>query len=79
MKILEIKNLIKRFEGVQAIDGLSIDIEKGLITSIIGPNGSGKTTLINALSGMVEIDGGHLIIDGIKIVYYIFKWRLAKW
>ncbi|KKP41992.1 MAG: hypothetical protein UR46_C0006G0002 [Parcubacteria group bacterium GW2011_GWA1_33_6] len=63
MKVLETKNLTKRFEGVHAVDGLSIAIEKAKITSIIGPNGSGKTTLINVLSGFVPFDSGVVIIN----------------
>ena len=63
MTILETKNLIKRFNGIHAVDHLSIGIEKGEITGIIGPNGSGKTTLINLLSGVLEIDGGEIVID----------------
>lgn len=66
MKILETKNLMKRFNGVRAIDRLSIGIERGQITGIVGPNGSGKTTLINLLSGVLEIDGGEVIIDGME-------------
>lgn len=66
MKILEIKNLIKRFEGVRAVDGLSIDIQKAKITGIIGPNGSGKTTLINLLSGLHSIDAGEIRISNLK-------------
>lgn len=58
MKILKTHNLQKHFEGVYAVDNLSIEIEKGNITSIIGPNGSGKTTLINVLCGLHSIDGG---------------------
>lgn len=64
MPVLQTKNLSKRFDGVKAVDGLSIEIERGKITGIIGPNGSGKTTLINTLSGMVGIDGGMIIING---------------
>jgi len=62
MKILETKNLMKQFNRVHAVDRLSIGIEKGEITGIIGPNGSGKTTLINLLSGVLEIDGGEVVI-----------------
>ncbi len=63
MIILETKNLTKRFNSVHAVDHLSIGIEKGEITGVIGPNGSGKTTLINLLSGVLEIGGGEVVID----------------
>jgi len=63
MPILQTKNLTKRFDGVKAVDGLSVDIEGVQITGIIGPNGSGKTTLVNLLSGIVLIDGGVVIVN----------------
>lgn len=64
--VLEVKHLIKKFDGVHAIDRLSLAIEKGKITSIIGPNGSGKTTLMNVLSGLLGPESGVIIINGIK-------------
>lgn len=67
MPILETKNLTKRFDGVAAADDLSIAIEKGKITSIIGPNGSGKTTLINLLSGMLSSNGGAILVGGVGL------------
>ena len=66
MKILETKKLTKRFNGVHAVDCLSIGIEKGSITGIIGPNGSGKTTLINLLSGMLPMDSGEMFVGEVK-------------
>ena len=77
MNILETKNLKKYFAGVAAIDGLSISIEKGKITSVIGPNGSGKTTLINVLSGMMPLSGGAVLVDGAvlqKIAAFDVSW-----
>lgn len=63
MPILETRKLVKSFDGVHAVDHLSISFEKGKITSVIGPNGSGKSTLINTLTGMLPMDGGMIVID----------------
>ena len=63
MPIIQTKNLSKHFDGVKAVDGLSLEIERGKITGVIGPNGSGKTTLVNMLSGMVGLDGGAVIVN----------------
>jgi len=66
MKILEIKNLTKSFQGVCAINNLSLSVEQGVVTGIIGPNGSGKTTLINVLSGIVPFESGHVVVGGLE-------------
>lgn len=57
----------KRFGGVQALHRLSISIPRGQITCAIGPNGSGKSTLINILSGMLPMDEGMVIVDGVSL------------
>ena len=77
------KNLSKHFDGVKAVDGLSVDIEKGKITGIVGPNGSGKTTLINMLSGMIGIDDGMVVLnDALKLSkiksYDIFAYGITR-
>lgn len=64
MPLLATKNLSKRFDGVHAVNNLSISFEAGKITSIVGPNGSGKSTLINTLTGIHAIDGGEMIVLG---------------
>ena len=48
---LETVGITKDFYGVRAVDNLSIKVENGKVTALIGPNGSGKTTLLNMLSG----------------------------
>ena len=65
--ILQTHNLSKHFDGVYAVDGLSISFEQGKITGIIGPNGSGKSTLTNLLTGVHKIDKGAVIIDELSI------------
>lgn len=66
-KILETRNLTKHFDGVYAVNDLSIGVERGVITGIIGPNGSGKSTLTNLLSGIVAFNKGSVVIDEIKL------------
>jgi branched-chain amino acid transport system ATP-binding protein len=56
---------------------LSIGVEKGQITGIIGPNGSGKTTLINLLSGVLEMDSGEIIVDGVKKITRILPHQVS--
>lgn len=64
MPLLSTKNLTKHFDGVYAVNSLSVSFEAGKITGVIGPNGSGKSTLVNTLTGMLAIDGGEVVIAG---------------
>lgn len=54
---VEIKNLTKSFEGIKAIDNLTLNIKKGEIVGLIGPDGAGKTTLIRLIIGLLMPDG----------------------
>ena len=49
---------------VPALRAIDLRIERGEIVAVMGPSGSGKTTLLNCLSGLDEIDGGHVLVDG---------------
>ena len=64
---LETVEVTKLFGGVRAVDRLSVAISRRGMTSIVGPNGSGKSTLINLLSGMLPLDGGMVVIDGVGL------------
>ena len=79
MKALTIHNLTKHFDGVRAVNKLSLTIEKGTIVSIIGPNGSGKTTLINLLSGMLDIDSGSLVVHGSRKLGSVERREIASY
>jgi branched-chain amino acid transport system ATP-binding protein len=65
--ILNVANLIKRFGGFQALDGLSFHVVPGEILGLVGPNGSGKTTAINVISGLYAPAGGEVTFDGADI------------
>ena len=67
--MLKIKDVRKNFGGVRALDKCSLDVEKGKITAIIGPNGSGKSTLFNAISRLIDVDGGNMSINNKNIVH----------
>jgi len=67
MVILETKDLKKVFGGLQAVNGVSIAIEKGELSSIIGPNGAGKTTLFNLITGYLSPDTGKIFFKGENI------------
>src|SRR6202046_3820138 len=65
--ILSVSNVIKRFGGFHALDGLSFHVTSGEILGLVGPNGSGKTTCINVISGLYRPDGGAIRFDGRSI------------
>ena len=65
--LLELKGVEKRFGGVRAVDGVSLAVERGSITALIGPNGSGKTTLFNLIDGTMPLDKGEIWFEGERI------------
>jgi branched-chain amino acid transport system permease protein len=64
MADLYFDDVTKRFGGVQALAGVSGQVEQGEIVGLVGPNGSGKSTLINLLSGYLEAEGGKITFGG---------------
>jgi branched-chain amino acid transport system ATP-binding protein len=65
--LLEVQDLTKRFGGVVASDGVSLQLPRGELHAIIGPNGAGKTTLIGQLTGEIAPDGGSVRFEGREI------------
>ncbi|MEM1598363.1 MAG: ABC transporter ATP-binding protein [Pyrobaculum sp.] len=62
--LLKAERVVKKFGGLVALDGATLEVKPGFFTLLAGPNGSGKTTLINVLTGVLYPDGGRVIYDG---------------
>jgi branched-chain amino acid transport system ATP-binding protein len=64
-KLLEVKDLVVNYGSIQAIKGISFDIYKGEIVSILGANGAGKSTTLRTISGLIKAKSGQIIYDDI--------------
>ena len=62
--ILSVKDIVKTYPGVVAIDHVSFDVREGEVHALIGENGAGKSTLIKTLSGAITPDSGSITING---------------
>ncbi len=77
MALLEVRNLVKNYNGVKALRGISFQLAEGEILGVIGPNGAGKTTLVNLISGIDRPTSGEILfmdkrVDGLP------PYRLAR-
>jgi branched-chain amino acid transport system ATP-binding protein len=66
--LLSVRDVAVGFGGIVALDGVSFDLESGLIVGLIGPNGAGKTTLFNCLSRLYTPSSGDILFDGHSIL-----------
>ena len=65
--LLVVEDLVKRFGGFRALDGVGFHLAPGEVLGLVGPNGSGKTTCINVISGLYPPDGGRVVYQGHSI------------
>ena len=68
MGILEVKDIGKRFGGLQALSNVNLSVQENTVHAIIGPNGAGKSTLLNCFVGKLIPDEGSVMFDGQSVL-----------
>ncbi len=61
--MIQIDGLRKTYDSLVAVDGVSFDVHDGEVVGLLGPNGAGKTTMINMICGILQPDGGRVLVD----------------
>ncbi|MDQ6794231.1 MAG: ATP-binding cassette domain-containing protein, partial [Chloroflexota bacterium] len=67
--VLEVQDVSKRFAGVVALDGVSLDLRSGEVHALVGENGAGKSTLINVVTGVHQPDHGRIVYRGEPVTF----------
>lgn len=75
--MLDLKDLVKDFGGLRAVDSLNLSIEQGQILGLIGPNGAGKSTVFNCIAGVYPPTEGEIFFDGTRI-NNVKPWDLCR-
>lgn len=65
--LLELRDIVKEYPGVRAVDHVSMRIDRGEIIGLVGKNGAGKSSIIKILAGVVQADAGEILLDGVPI------------
>lgn len=71
--MIELKNVVKKYKKLRALDDVSLEIKEGRITCLLGINGVGKSTMMKAIMGLIPIDSGEILIDGQKISANVYN------
>jgi branched-chain amino acid transport system permease protein len=65
--LLELRGVTRSFGGLTAVNDLSFSVERGSVVGLIGPNGAGKTTAFNLITGVLSVDSGSVVFEGVNI------------
>ncbi len=78
MSQLETRNIVKRYRSRTVVDGVSIQVNTGLVVGLLGPNGAGKTTSFYTIAGFIRPDGGQVLLNGEDITTLPIHKRALK-
>ena len=65
--MIEVKNLVKTFDGFTALDSATLTVPKGAVYGLVGPNGAGKSTLLRHITGVYKQDCGQVLVNGVPV------------
>ncbi|MGL5068001.1 MAG: ATP-binding cassette domain-containing protein [Sarcina sp.] len=71
--MIEIKNAVKKYKGLHALDNLTVTIEEGKITALLGINGVGKSTTLKSIAGLIKLNKGEILVDGEKVTHNTYN------
>lgn len=78
-KMIEFRNVVKRFGEAAVLDGLTFDVEKGEILAVVGPSGTGKSVTLQHIVGLLEPDAGEVTVATDRIGYLFQSGALLAW
>src|SRR2546425_7036745 len=65
--VVQVNDLRKRYGEIEAVRGISFQVESGEVFGLLGPNGAGKTTTVEILEGLRKADGGSAVVAGVDV------------
>ena len=75
--MISVKNIVKNYEGLAVLKGVSLDIKKGEIVSIVGSSGAGKSTLLQIIGTLTQADSGSIEINN-KVIHHLNQTQIAS-
>lgn len=67
MPVIEVDSIVRSFDGVRAVNGVSFHVDAGEVVGLLGPNGAGKTTTLRVLAGLLTPDQGATALNGVNV------------
>ena len=65
--MIEVRDLVKTFDGFAALRGATLTVPKGAVYGLVGPNGAGKSTLLRHITGVFRQDSGEVVVNGVPV------------